>query len=246
MAIKQGTTIDKDEVDQFSSLADEWWNPKGKFKPLHKFNPIRLAYIRDFLCMHFDRDPRSALPLNGLNILDVGCGGGLIAEPLARLGASVSGIDASSQNIEIAAAHAERSGVNIDYRAITPEELARSGQKFDVVVALEVVEHVRDINLFLEACSMMTGSEGTIILATLNRTPKSFLLGIVGAEYIMRWLPRGTHDWHKFIRPSEIARVLRRNNIEVNDIAGLTFNPITHLWRLSEDVSVNYIMAGVR
>ena len=246
MAIKQGTTIDKDEVNQFSSLADEWWNPRGKFKPLHKFNPIRLAYIRDFLCMHFDRDPRSALPLNGLNILDVGCGGGLIAEPLARLGASVLGIDASPQNIETATAHAQRSGVNIEYRATTPEEFAGFGQTFDVVVALEVVEHVHDVNLFLEACSIMTDREGTIILATLNRTPKSFLIGIVGAEYIMRWLPRGTHDWNKFKRPSEIARVLRRNDIKVKDLAGLTFNPITRLWRLSEDVSVNYILAGVR
>lgn len=240
------TTIDPDEVARFSAMADEWWDPAGKFRPLHKFNPIRLGYIRDRLCDRFGRDPRSLTPLDGLTLLDVGCGGGLISEPLARMGATVTGIDASERNIGTARAHAARSGVDVDYRCTTAEELARSGESFDIVVSLEVVEHVADVDLFLDSCTALIREGGTMTLATLNRTPKAFMFGIVGAEYVMRWLPRGTHDWKKFVRPSELARGLRRNGIDVADISGLSFNPLTDEWRVSGDVSVNYILFATK
>mgnify|MGYP003664464516 FL=1 len=240
------TTIDPDEVARFSAMADEWWDPAGKFRPLHKFNPIRLGYIRDRLCDRFGRDPRSLTPLDGLTLLDVGCGGGLISEPLARMGATVTGIDASERNIGTARAHAARSGVDVDYRCTTAEELARSGESFDIVVSLEVVEHVADVDLFLDSCTALIREGGAMTLATLNRTPKAFMFGIVGAEYVMRWLPRGTHDWKKFVRPSELARGLRRNGIDVADISGLSFNPLTDEWRVSGDVSVNYILFATK
>ena len=240
------TTIDDDEVARFSAMADEWWDPAGKFKPLHKFNPIRLGYIRDRLCAHFGRDARSLTPLDGLTLLDVGCGGGLIAEPLARMGAKVTGIDASDQNIGTARAHAARSGVEVDYRCTTAEDLVAAGETFDIVLSLEVVEHVADVDLFLDSCAALVRDGGAMTLATLNRTPKAFMFGIVGAEYIMRWLPRGTHDWKKFLRPSELARGLRRNGIDVADVSGLTFNPLTDEWRVSGDVSVNYVLFGTK
>ncbi len=240
------TTIDPDEVARFSAMADEWWDPAGKFRPLHKFNPIRLGYIRDRLCDRFGRDPRSLTPLDGLTLLDVGCGGGLISEPLARMGATVTGIDASERNIGTARAHAARSGVDVDYRCTTAEELAGSGESFDIVVSLEVVEHVADVDLFLDSCTALIREGGAMTLATLNRTPKAFMFGIVGAEYVMRWLPRGTHDWKKFVRPSELARGLRRNGIDVADISGLSFNPLTDEWRVSGDVSVNYILFATK
>lgn len=240
------TTIDADEVARFSAMADEWWDPTGKFKPLHRFNPIRLGYIRDRLCEHFGRDPRSLTPLSGLTLLDVGCGGGLISEPLARMGAAVTGIDASGQNIGTAHAHATRSGVDVDYRCTTAEDLMAAGETFDIVLSLEVVEHVADVDLFLDSCAGLVRDGGAMTLATLNRTPKAFMFGIVGAEYVMRWLPRGTHDWKKFVRPSELARGLRRNGIDVSDISGLSFNPLTDEWRVSDDVSVNYILFGTK
>lgn len=240
------STIDADEVARFSAMADEWWDPTGKFKPLHKFNPIRLGYIRDKLCEHFSRDPRSLTPLDGLTLLDVGCGGGLISEPLARMGATVTGIDASEQNIGTARAHAERSGVAVDYRSTTAEDLTAAGEAFDIVLSLEVVEHVADVDLFLDSCTALVRDGGAMTLATLNRTPKAFMFGIVGAEYVMRWLPRGTHDWKKFVRPSELARGLRRNRIDVTDVSGLSFNPLTDEWRVSNDVSVNYILFGTK
>lgn len=240
------TTIDADEVARFSAMADEWWDPAGKFRPLHKFNPIRLGYIRDHLCARFGRDPRSLTPLEGLTLLDVGCGGGLISEPLARMGAKVTGIDASEQNIGTARAHAARSGVEVDYRCTTAENLAAAGETFDIVLSLEVVEHVADVDLFLDSCAALVSDGGAMTLATLNRTPKAFMFGIVGAEYIMRWLPRGTHDWKKFVRPSELARGLRRNGIDVADVSGLSFNPLTDEWRVSGDVSVNYILFGTK
>ena len=242
MAKAQTGTIDADDVAKFEAMAEEWWDFDGKFRPLHRFNPIRLRYIRDRLCARFDRDPRELLALKGLRILDVGCGGGLISEPLARMGATVTGIDASDINIGIARTHAERSGVDIDYEATTPEELATTGDKFDVVITLEVVEHVADLDLFLDSCTRLVGSGGAMTLATLNRTPKSFLFGIVGAEYVMRWLPKGTHDWHKFVRPSEIVRALRQNTLSVDDVTGLIFNPLSGEWRTGKDVSVNYIL----
>lgn len=237
-------TIDTDEIQRFSEIADEWWNPDGSFRPLHKFNPVRLSYIRDSVCRHFKRDQRSLTPFKDLKILDVGCGGGLIAEPLARLGAVVTGIDASSQNVEIATTHANNNNINIDYQTTTPEEIVESGQTFDVVIALEVVEHVSDFDLFIDCCSALTSENGVLILATLNRTPKSFVLGIIGAEYILRWLPRGTHNWNKFVRPSEIAAALRRSDIEITDVSGLAYNPLSSTWQVSKDVSVNYIVMG--
>ena len=240
------TTIDADEVARFSAMADEWWDPTGKFRPLHKFNPIRLGYIRDRLCAHFDRDPRSLTPLDGLTLLDVGCGGGLLSEPLARMGAIVTGIDASEKNIGTARAHAARSDVEIDYRCSTAEDLMAAGETFDIVLSLEVVEHVADVDLFLDSCTALVRDGGAMILATLNRTPKAFMFGIVGAEYVMRWLPRGTHDWKKFVRPSELSRGLRRNGVDVSDISGLSFNPLSDEWRVGGDVSVNYILFGTK
>ena len=240
------TTIDADEVARFSAMADEWWDPTGKFRPLHKFNPIRLGYIRDRLCAHFDRDPRSLTPLDELTLLDVGCGGGLLSEPLARMGAIVTGIDASEKNIGTARAHAARSDVEIDYRCSTAEDLMAAGETFDIVLSLEVVEHVADVDLFLDSCTALVRDGGAMILATLNRTPKAFMFGIVGAEYVMRWLPRGTHDWKKFVRPSELSRGLRRNGVDVLDISGLSFNPLSDEWRVSGDVSVNYILFATK
>lgn len=240
------TTIDDEEVARFSAMADEWWDPAGKFKPLHKFNPIRLGYIRDRLCAHFGRDPRSLTPLDGLTLLDVGCGGGLISEPLARMGAIVTGIDASEKNIGTARAHAARGDLEIDYRCTTAEDLLAAGETFDIVLSLEVVEHVADVDLFLDSCTALVRDGGAMVLATLNRTPKAFMFGIVGAEYVMRWLPRGTHDWKKFVRPSELCRNLRRNGVDVSDISGLSFNPLTDEWRVSGDVSVNYILFGTK
>ena len=242
MAAVQTGTIDADDVAKFEAMASEWWDSNGKFRPLHRFNPIRLRYIRDRLCARFDLDPRDLQALKGLRILDVGCGGGLISEPLARMGATVTGIDASDINIGIARTHAERGGVDIDYKATTPEELAIAGEKFDAIITLEVVEHVADLDLFLDSCTRLVDDGGAMALATLNRTPKSFLFGIIGAEYVMRWLPKGTHDWRKFVRPSEIARALRRNALSVDDVTGLIFNPLSGEWRTGKDVSVNYIL----
>ena len=246
MSAVETTTIDPEDVARFSAIADEWWDPDGKFKPLHRFNPIRLQYIRDRLCAQFGRDTQSLRPFDGLRFLDVGCGGGLISEPLSRMGADVTGIDASDRNVGTARVHAEKSGLDIDYRVTTVEELAAMGDTFDAVISMEVVEHVADVDLFLDGCATLMDANGAIVLATLNRTPKSFAFGIVGAEYIMRWLPRGTHDWKKFVRPSELARGLRRNRVSVDDISGLTFNPLSGEWKISNDVSVNYVLFGTR
>tara|TARA_B100000676_G_C18082953_1_gene852642 strand:- start:2952 stop:3692 length:741 start_codon:yes stop_codon:yes gene_type:complete len=246
MAAENATTIDPEDVARFSAIADEWWDPDGKFKPLHRFNPIRLHYIRDRICTHFGRDKQSLRPFAGLRLLDVGCGGGLISEPLARMGADVTGIDASERNIRTAQVHAKQGSLDISYRSTTVEEIAATGESYDAVISLEVVEHVADVDLFLDGCAALTADNGAIALATLNRTPKSFALGIVGAEYIMRWLPRGTHKWKKFVRPSELARGLRRNGITVEDISGLTFNPLNSEWQVSGDVSVNYVLFGTR
>ena len=244
MSAGNTSTIDPKDVAKFSAIADEWWDPEGKFKPLHQFNPIRLQFIRDRLCDHFDRDPLSMHPLKGLSVLDVGCGGGLIAEPLARMGAKVTGIDASEKNTVTAQVHAAESGLNIDYKATTVEELAAVGEIFDAVISLEVVEHVANFELFIKGCADLMGVNSAILIATLNRTPKSFAFGIVGAEYIMRWLPRGTHNWKKFIRPSELTSALRRNRVVTEEIAGLSFNPFTNKWRVNDDVSVNYVIFG--
>lgn len=241
------TTVDPGEIERFSAIAAEWWDPHGKFRPLHKFNPTRLAYIRDAVCARFGRDPKAPRPLEGLRIVDVGCGGGLIAEPLARLGATVLGIDAAERNVKTAAAHAAETGVDVAYRATTAEDLAAEGQSFDVVLALEIVEHVADVDLFLDALAAMVRPGGMLFLATLNRTPKSFLFAIVGAEYVLRWLPRGTHDWKKFIRPSELAGGVRRTGLSVGDMTGVVFNPLTDRFSLApRDLDVNYMLWAAR
>jgi len=239
-------TVDADEVRRFADIAAEWWDPDGKFAPLHRFNPVRLAYLRDALCGRFGRSPRSMRPLEGLRLLDIGCGGGLIAEPLARMGATVTGVDAAERNIAVARAHAAEEGVEIDYRATTAEALAEAGETFDAVIALEVVEHVADLALFLESCAALVRPGGAMALATLNRTPKSFLFAIVGAEYVMRWLPRGTHDWRKFPRPSEIAALLGRAGLRLEDTAGMIYDPLSGDWRRGRDLSVNYMLFAVK
>lgn len=241
-ATKAGqVTIDPKEVAKFTAMADDWWNPNGQFKPLHKFNPTRLAYIRDRLCKHYERDKNAAQPLKGLRLLDIGCGGGLLSEPMARLGAEVVGADAAEANIKTAALHAQAQGLDIDYRAITAEELCRAGEKFDVVLNMEVIEHVADPAAFIEACAAMLKPDGIMFLATLNRTVKSFALAIVGAEYVLRWLPRGTHDWHKFITPAELEAMTAKAGLDTLTSTGVSFNPLSDRWSLSGDLAVNYM-----
>lgn len=241
------TTVDDAEIARFSAIAAEWWDPTGKFKPLHKFNPVRLAYIRDTVCRHLGRDPLAPSPLSGVRIVDVGCGGGLIAEPLARLGAEVVGIDAAERNVKTAAAHAAETGVTVDYRATTAEDLAASGETFDVVLALEIVEHVADVDLFIDSLVRLVRPGGLVFMATINRTPKSYLFAIVGAEYVLRWLPRGTHEWKKFPRPSELIGGLRRHGAEVVEVTGVVYNPISDRFSLSaNDLSVNYMLHAVQ
>lgn len=241
------TTVDPGEVERFSAMAAEWWDPRGKFSPLHKFNPVRLAYIRDALCDRWGRDPMAERPLEGIRILDVGCGGGLIAEPLARLGAEVVGIDASERNVKTAATHALETGTAVDYRVGTAEALAATGERFDVVLALEIVEHVADVDLLLTAITTLTKQDGLLFMATVNRTAKSFVMAIVGAEYVLRWLPRGTHDWRKFIRPSELATGLRQLGFGIKNLTGLVYNPMTDRFSLAErDVDVNYMLYAAR
>lgn len=236
-----GATVDPAEIARFSALASEWWDPAGKFGPLHKLNPLRLAYIRDRLCTRFGRDGRSPRPLTGLKVLDIGCGGGLVSEPLTRLGATVTGVDASATNIGVARTHAAEGDLAITYRHGTAEDLAAAGERFDAVLALEIVEHVADLDAFLGACTMLVRPGGGLVVATLNRTPQSFLLAIVGAEYVLRWLPRGTHDWRKFVRPSELAASLRRHGADVEDLTGVVYNPLSDAWRTSRDLGVNYL-----
>jgi 2-polyprenyl-6-hydroxyphenyl methylase/3-demethylubiquinone-9 3-methyltransferase len=239
-------SIDPAEIARFSAMAAEWWNPVGKFRPLHKFNPVRLGFIRDCIAGHFGRDSAAPAPLSGLRLLDIGCGGGLVAEPVARLGASVVGVDASEQNIGVASTHARDAGVAVDYRCTSAEALAAAGEQFDVVLTLEVVEHVADLEGFLAACGQMVKPGGLLIAATLNRTIKSYALGIVAAEYILRWLPRGTHDWKKFVRPHELAAGLRHAGLTVRDIAGVSYDPLADRWSLSRDTDVNYMMVAMK
>jgi 2-polyprenyl-6-hydroxyphenyl methylase / 3-demethylubiquinone-9 3-methyltransferase len=236
------STVDPAEVARFAAMADEWWDPRGKMKPLHKFNPVRLAYIRDHACAHFGRDHKSLESLKGLRILDVGCGGGILSEPLARLGANMVGIDPAPENTTAARVHAERSGLSIDYRAATAEELADAGEQFDIVLAMEVVEHVADVGIFVRRCAEMVKPSGFMILATLNRTMKSFALAIVGAEYVLRWLPVGTHDWKKFVTPDELEVALNAASMEVTDETGVIYNPLQDEWRKSDDMDVNYML----
>ena len=241
----RGSTIDPREVARFDALAGDWWNPSGQMKPLHRINPVRIRYIRDQIAARFGRDVKSPEPLSGLRILDIGCGGGLLGEPLARLGATVTGIDPGPTNVEIARVHARRSRLEIDYRATTAEEVAARGETFDVVLAMEVVEHVANLKTFIAASARLVAPGGLFVASTLNRTLKSFALAIVGAEYVLRWLPRGTHSWDKFVRPDELARVLRQSGLAEIDVTGMVFMPLSDDWRLSSDTAVNYFLAAV-
>ena len=245
--IARSASVDDSEVAKFAALAESWWDSEGPFRPLHKFNPVRIRFIRDRLAGHFNRDPLAPEPLAGLRLLDIGCGGGLLTEPLTRLGATVVGIDATEKNIRIAALHAEQGGLSIDYRHTTAEALDEAGERFDAVLNMEVVEHVADVDAFLTASGNLVGNGGLMITATLNRTAKSFALAIVGAEYVLRWLPRGTHDWRRFVRPSELAAGLRHAGMTVTSLTGVVFNPLTGIWSLTErDLDVNYMAVAVR
>jgi len=240
------STVDDEEVARFSALAQTWWDPRGKMAVLHKFNPVRLAYIRDAACKKFDRDPKKLDCLNGLRILDIGCGGGILSEPLARLGASLVGADPSETNIEVAKLHATQSGVEVDYRATTAEALADADEKFDIVLAMEVIEHVSDVELFLKRCAEMVKPEGFMIVATLNRTLKSFALAIVGAEYVLGWLPRGTHKWDKFVTPNELEIALELADMQISQESGVLYNLLADRWQLTSDMDVNYMVVAER
>jgi 2-polyprenyl-6-hydroxyphenyl methylase/3-demethylubiquinone-9 3-methyltransferase len=242
MSEARRTTIDAGEVERFSAMAAEWWDPNGKFRPLHKFNPVRLAYIRDQIATRFGRDPRAAKPFEGLRILDIGCGGGLLCEPMSRLGATVVGADASETNIEVAKLHAAEVGVNVDYRATTAEALAEAGEQFDVVLNMEVVEHVADVDFFIGTCAQMVKPGGIMFVATINRTLKALGLAIVGAEYVLRWLPRGTHQYGKLVRPEELERPLLASGMTVTDRTGVSYNPLTDRWGRTKDMDVNYML----
>jgi 2-polyprenyl-6-hydroxyphenyl methylase/3-demethylubiquinone-9 3-methyltransferase len=236
------TTINDAEVKKFSDLAEQWWDPSGQFKPLHKFNPVRLAYIREHILAHFDLDGTKRYPLKGLKILDIGCGGGLLCEPMARLGANVTGADASERNISIASIHAEQSDLDITYLATTSEELAEKGKQFDVVLNMEVVEHVADVPLYLKSCADLVKPGGLMFVATINRTAKAYALAIVGAEYVLNWLPKGTHQFSKFLTPEEITSIIARNGMTIRDKCGVSFNPLHDQWRKSRDMAVNYML----
>jgi len=245
MADRAHSTVDEGEIERFSRIAEEWWDPKGKFAPLHRLNPVRLGYIRDRAAAHWQRDPLGGSPLAGLSLLDVGCGGGLLCEPMTRLGAAVTGIDAADRNIATARLHAERQGLAIDYRAATAEALATEGRQFDIVLALEIVEHVADVDLFLQSCGRLAKPGGLVFMSTLNRTAKAWALAIAGAEYVMRWLPRGTHDWRKFLKPSELVRGLRHVGVEPQEIGGVVYSPLSREWSLHKrDLDVNYMLYG--
>ena len=241
------TTIDPGEVAKFEAMAAEWWDPNGKFKPLHMLNPCRLDYITNQIAAEFDRDLGGDAPFKGLRILDIGCGGGLLSEPMARLGADVVGADAAPRNIPVAQVHAEQSGLAIDYRNTTAEALAAAGEQFDVVLNMEVVEHVADPLAYLTACQQLLKPGGLHICSTINRNAKSFAMAIVGAEYVMRWLPKGTHEWSKFITPDELCGLMRQAGLDPVDRKGFVFNPVTWSWSLSpRDLSVNYVTASLK
>ncbi|MBC8159414.1 MAG: bifunctional 2-polyprenyl-6-hydroxyphenol methylase/3-demethylubiquinol 3-O-methyltransferase UbiG [Alphaproteobacteria bacterium] len=240
-------TASPEEIARFSAIADAWWDADGDFKPLHRLNPIRLAFIRDHACVRFGRDPKGEKPLDGLRVLDIGCGGGLLSEPMTRLGAQVVGIDAAEKSINVARVHAERGGLDIDYRCAPPEDFARAaGGGFDIVLNMEVLEHVADLDAFFAVSAEMVKPGGIMVISTLNRTLKSLALAKFGAEYVLRWLPAGTHDWRKFVRPSELADGLGPRGIEITKLAGVVYNPLRDEWLASKDVSVNYMALGVK
>ncbi|SFC78568.1 bifunctional 2-polyprenyl-6-hydroxyphenol methylase/3-demethylubiquinol 3-O-methyltransferase UbiG [Tropicimonas isoalkanivorans] len=241
------TTIDPSEIAKFEAMAAEWWDPTGNFKPLHMLNPTRLDYITRQIAAQFDRDLAAEAPFAGLRLLDIGCGGGLLSEPMARLGAEVVGADAAPRNIPVAQIHADQSGLDIDYRHVTAEALAADGEQFDVVLNMEVVEHVADPLAYLTACQQLLKPGGLMICSTINRNAKSFAMAIVGAEWVMRWLPKGTHDWNKFITPSELKDLISRASLTPEDATGFVFNPVTWSWSLSKkDLSVNYVTASTK
>ena len=233
-------TINKKEIEKFSKMADEWWDPLGKFKPLHKFNPIRIEYIRDKSIQHFNISDKD-LPLRNLNILDIGCGGGLLSEPMYKLGGNVTGIDASNKNIEIAKLHARKQNLKINYICASPENF-NSEKKFDIILNMEIVEHVEDVDLFIKKSSEFLKKNGVMFIATLNKTLKSYIFAILGAEYILRWLPIGTHEWGKFVEPKKLIEICKNNSLEIQNENGMTYNPFADEWKVSKDKSVNYII----
>ncbi|MEL6919460.1 MAG: bifunctional 2-polyprenyl-6-hydroxyphenol methylase/3-demethylubiquinol 3-O-methyltransferase UbiG [Pseudomonadota bacterium] len=244
MSAAEKTTIDDAEVERFSKLAAEWWNPTGKFKPLHKFNPVRLTYIRETVLAHFGLEAKADKPFSGLRFLDIGCGGGLLSEPMARLGADVLGADASETNIEVAKIHMAQSGLDIDYRATTSEALQAAGEQFDVVLNMEVVEHVADVDLFINSCAAMVKPDGLMFIATINRTPKARFLALFMAETVLRWLPKGTHQYEKLVKPTELDAALKDTGMEVFKRSGVFYNVVADAWRLSTDMDVNYMVVA--
>ena len=232
-------SINKKEIEKFSNMAAEWWDPDGKFKPLHKFNPIRIKYIKENIIKQFELKNKIK-PLSGINILDIGCGGGLLSEPMSKLGANVTGIDASIKNIKIAKLHAKKNKLKINYSCSSPEKL-KINTKFDVILNMEIVEHVEDISFFLKSCSKLLKKNGLMFVATINKTLKSYMFAIVGAEYVLRWLPIGTHEWEKFVKPEELEKILTKNNLSLKKFDGMHFNIIKDEWSITKDLSVNYI-----
>ena len=240
----KNNTINKKEIEKFSKIAEEWWNPEGKFKPLHKFNPIRISYIKENIIETFKLE-NEKMPLKNIKILDIGCGGGLLSEPMCRLGAKVTGIDASEKNIKIAKLHSKKNNLQIDYFCSSPEKFSTI-DKFDVILNMEIVEHVEDVNFFLKSCVKLLKKNGIMFVATLNKTLKSYIFAIVGAEYILRWLPIGTHEWEKFIKPEELISILKKNNFKLEKVDGMKFNILTDKWNVSDDKSVNYIAKFIK
>ncbi|MDC3068920.1 bifunctional 2-polyprenyl-6-hydroxyphenol methylase/3-demethylubiquinol 3-O-methyltransferase UbiG [Candidatus Pelagibacter sp.] len=240
----KNNTINKKEIEKFSKIADEWWNPEGKFKPLHKFNPIRISYLKENIMETFKLNNKKT-PLKNVKILDIGCGGGLLSEPMCRLGASVTGIDASKKNIDIAKLHSKKNNLKINYFCSSPEKF-KVKNKFDVILNMEIVEHVEDINIFLKSCTNLLKKNGIMFVATLNKTLKSYIFAIVGAEYILRWLPIGTHEWEKFVKPNELISILKKNNLKLDKIDGMNFSILTNRWKVGNDKSVNYIAKFVK
>ena len=238
------SSVNKKEIEKFSKMADEWWDPSGKFKPLHKFNPIRIQYIKENIIGNFKLKNKKK-PLDKINILDIGCGGGLLSEPMTRLGANVTGIDASSKNINIAKHHAKKNNLKINYICSSPEKL-KIKKKFDVILNMEIVEHVDDINFFINSCSKLLKKNGLMFVATLNKTLKSYLFAIIGAEYVLRWLPIGTHDWEKFVKPADLKNILHKNNLKLEKLDGMNFNIIKDEWSVSSDTSINYIIKSMK
>ncbi|WP_435163175.1 bifunctional 2-polyprenyl-6-hydroxyphenol methylase/3-demethylubiquinol 3-O-methyltransferase UbiG [Candidatus Pelagibacter bacterium nBUS_25] len=238
------SSVNKKEIEKFSKMAAEWWDPSGKFKPLHKFNPIRIKYIRENIISSFKLKAKQK-PLDKINILDIGCGGGLLSEPMTRLGANVTGIDASNKNINIAKLHAKKNNLEINYLCTSPEKL-KIQKKFDVILNMEIVEHVEDINFFINSCSKLLKKNGLMFVATLNKTLKSYMFAIIGAEYVLRWLPIGTHDWEKFVNPEDLKKILNKNNLKLEKLDGMNFNIIKDEWSVSSDTSINYIVKSIK